>query len=283
MAALGLFVQLDVDYQDDPKIIAAGPMGEALYVRSLALAKRTLSDGVIDATQLPRLALGLQGRPAVIAGKLVDVGLWTAVGNGWVITAWPKRNKTRAEVVDKVERGRAASLKANHEHWHVDRDKPSESCALCYPVSDPIGIRIGSASESTETETEPKEETESEPSSSSCAGDIRSGPDTHPAAAAAAQRGSGEADSKITELAAMAVEVRFHQAKGKVTNPVAWRRALYDSMTLEYGGLWQDQLREHPDADLTAIVASTLHTDLGIVRLALVKARQHAQPTGRSA
>ncbi len=36
---MALFVPLDIDYQSDPKIIAAGFYGEGLYNRALALSK----------------------------------------------------------------------------------------------------------------------------------------------------------------------------------------------------------------------------------------------------
>ena len=43
----GLFVPLDVEYDSDDKMIEAGPMAELLYVRGMAFAKRTGSDGNI--------------------------------------------------------------------------------------------------------------------------------------------------------------------------------------------------------------------------------------------
>ena len=51
----GLFVPLDVDYADDPKIIEAGPLAELLFVRGLAFCKQQLSDGHIARSQLSRM------------------------------------------------------------------------------------------------------------------------------------------------------------------------------------------------------------------------------------
>jgi len=137
---MGLFVPLDVDYQFDPKIIAAGPIaGECLFIRSLALAKRTLSDGAIDRTQLAALTLGLPGKPASHAAKLVEVGLWSTTDNGWQISAWLKRNSSSASIAANADRKRDAAVKANHERWHVGpQGRPKPDCHLC---TDPLRAR----------------------------------------------------------------------------------------------------------------------------------------------
>lgn len=155
--ALNLFVPLDVDFQSDPKIIAAGIYGECLFNRSLALAKRTLVDGKIDALQLPGLCVGIPGKPAAHAAKLVEVGLWRAVNGGWVIPSWSKRNPSAKTVKDTAARKKVAALKANHERWHVGPEgKRSDSCPLCHPDD----IRIGSETDSPQEQEEPQEEEE---------------------------------------------------------------------------------------------------------------------------
>ena len=163
--ALNLHVQLDVDYQDDPKIIRAGHIGETLYLRSLARVKRLMSDGVIHREQLASLAIGLPGRPATIARKLVDVGLWKTHRDGWQITAWQKRNQSANAIKAKVSRRKLSAIKANHQRWHTgENGKPNDECPLCYPDDDPNSIRTGSDSESTkENPVPPEEEPEEEP------------------------------------------------------------------------------------------------------------------------
>lgn len=159
--ALNLFVPLDVDFQSDPKIIAAGIYGECLFNRSLALAKRTLVDGKIDALQLPGLCVGIPGKPAVHAAKLVEVGLWRAVNGGWVIPSWSKRNPSAKTVKDTAARKKAAALRANHERWHVGTEgKPSDSCPLCHPTDIRIGSETDSPKEQEQEQEEPEEEEE---------------------------------------------------------------------------------------------------------------------------
>ena len=155
----GLFVPLDVDFQANPKIIQAGVFAEATYIRSLALAKRTLADGKIHVTQLPTLCLGIPGKPTRHAQVLVSVDLWRTHSEGWEITGWSKRNASAQSIKEKADRKTAASLKANHDRWHVGPGmKPANTCDLCYPDS----IRIGSDSESKEQEQEQEEEQEQE-------------------------------------------------------------------------------------------------------------------------
>lgn len=158
---MGLFVPLDVDYQMDAKVIDAGIYGELLYVRALAFAKRTMSDGKIRTAQLGPLALGIP-KPPQVAARLVEVGLWLVHAEGWLIAAWSKRNQSAEAITAKSDRKRLAAQKANHERWHVGEEgKPSDSCPLCSEVgsdSDASRIRARTRSESTETETETEEE-----------------------------------------------------------------------------------------------------------------------------
>jgi hypothetical protein len=139
-----LFTPLHVDYQSDPKIIEAGHVAESLFVRSLAMSKRLLSDGHVNRVQLPVLCLGLPGRPSTLAERLVSVGLWTPTDDGWQVTNWLKWNPSAASLQARAARKRASSVQANHERWHVGSNgKPSDSCPLCYPdPSEPDPNRI---------------------------------------------------------------------------------------------------------------------------------------------
>lgn len=92
-----LFVPLDVNYTDDPRIIRAGPDCELVYLRSLALAKRLNQDGRIDQAHLGRLTDGLE-LVSHIAPTLVKEGLWVEDGDGWQIAAWLKHNPSAADL-----------------------------------------------------------------------------------------------------------------------------------------------------------------------------------------
>ena len=161
---MALFIPMDVDFPSDPKFLKAGPLAGYLYWASIALAKRTKSDGFIAVEQLPSLCVGFPGKPDTHASRLVDSGLWVEADGGWIAPAYVKRNPTRAQVDEKAERKRAASVKANHDRWHSDA-KRSDDCPHCIrppsdsdPTSDQSGY--GSHPPSTKTKTEPEPETE---------------------------------------------------------------------------------------------------------------------------
>lgn len=163
-----LFTPLHVDYQSDPKIIEAGHVAEVLFVRSLAMSKRLLSDGVVKRVQLQSLCLGLPGRPVNIAATLVKVGLWLETDDGWQIANWLKWNPSAASLQAKAARKRASALQANHERWHVPPSgKPNDSCPICYPdvsESDPnrtptpitVGIHKGREGKGSQREGKPE-------------------------------------------------------------------------------------------------------------------------------
>lgn len=138
-----LYVPLDVDFASDAKFLAAGPLAGYLYISSLALAKRTQSDGRIEREQLAVIALGIP-KPQPLAETLVKVGLWDETQSGWQITSWLKRNKSKAQLEQDREKKRLAAVKANHTRWHAD--EPSGDCPFCDPVriDPPIGTPIES-------------------------------------------------------------------------------------------------------------------------------------------
>lgn len=146
--SLSLFVPLDVDYQNDPKVIAAGPLAECLFVRALALCKRTMSDGRVHRAQLPGLALGLPGARAKHARALVEVGLWAETDDGWLVSAWSTWNPSAASIRENQQARTAAGAKANHDRWHVGpTGRPKIGCPHCSesdpnrtPTSDENGL-----------------------------------------------------------------------------------------------------------------------------------------------
>lgn len=172
--AHNLYVPLDVDFATDDKILAAGPAAAYLYVCSLAYCKRTLNDGAIARNQLRAFSVGLP-KAERHASTLVDVGLWVETETGWRVASWLKHNPAKAHVRAVADRKHQASLKANHERWHVD-GKTGPDCPLCFPESvddpctDPSRIRSGGALGDPNTsqsqykpEPEPKPEPETQP------------------------------------------------------------------------------------------------------------------------
>ena len=69
-----IWLKLDAQYPDDDRILELDDLEELLFLRGLALAKRTASNGLIRPGQLKRILPG--ALPASAADHLVEVGLW---------------------------------------------------------------------------------------------------------------------------------------------------------------------------------------------------------------
>jgi hypothetical protein len=166
-----LYVPLDVDYASDDKILAAGPMAELLYIRSLAFAKRTLSDGRISRAQLPLVALNVKGSATRHAADLVQVGLWEVCDGGWRIVAWERHNSSKAEVQAQAAIAKEAGERGNHERWHVEGGKPSHRCRLCVAdrLASPDRVPDGPPESGSIAKPEPEPEPEPEPGITPCA------------------------------------------------------------------------------------------------------------------
>jgi hypothetical protein len=130
----GLYVPLDVNYFDDDKLLMVPPMAELLYVRGLAFAKRTRTNGLLADRQLGVFGARID-HARRYAGLLVDCGLWDRNGEGWYIAAWLKRN-TPVEDVSGI-RADAGAIGA-HNRWHVKRGRADPNCPHCV---DAAGLR----------------------------------------------------------------------------------------------------------------------------------------------
>lgn len=164
LSSRGLFVPLDVNYADDPKMIEAGAEAELVYVRSLAIAKRIGSDGAIHRAHLPRLCDGIfavvmgEDTPEDLAARLVKVGAWIEAPDGWVIASWDKWNLTAEEIQSRRSGRQKGAAIGNHRRWHEARGEFDPACVYCTESlsgqsSDSLGIGIATESESTKTET----------------------------------------------------------------------------------------------------------------------------------
>lgn len=131
-----LFVPLDVNFCDDPKVIEAGPDAELVYLRSLMLAKRLGGDGFIHRNHLHRLCGGMTAvehqivDAPTIAGYLVEAGLWVEVDDGWLIAAWLKHNPSDDDLAqsrrDETERKAKWRKSRRDETTATDRDGGTE-------------------------------------------------------------------------------------------------------------------------------------------------------------
>lgn len=129
------FVPLGVNFADDPKILAVSPLAQLVYIRGLALAKRTQSDGLLCRRQAYRLTMDLWPsyadttlHPATedkafhegLESELVDAGLWERVTEprpGVMIARFLDWNPSRADLARAQEEAQANGRKGARARW----------------------------------------------------------------------------------------------------------------------------------------------------------------------
>lgn len=143
MARGEIHIQLNVDYADDEKLADVSRSARLLYVDGLCLAKRKLNDGVLTPAQVRKL---MYPEPARVADKtaaeLAATGAWAwdEERGAWVIPAWLKRNKSRAQIeADRIAAEEAALL-GNHKRWHADRKQRDAKCRWCVGEGESEGV-----------------------------------------------------------------------------------------------------------------------------------------------
>lgn len=117
------FVPLSVHYRRDRAIRAAGPMGELLFLRSLAFSRAHRTEGRIEDFDLDELACGIDD-PRAVGATLVACNLWVEDVSGWRIRSWEKWNPSSTTDSE-------AGIQGNHERWHVRRGIVEPTCPLC--------------------------------------------------------------------------------------------------------------------------------------------------------
>ena len=103
------WTKIDDQFYDHPKVVAAGPLGIALFVCGLSYCSRHLTDGFISTIQVRRL-IDIDD-PRVIAEKLIAVGLWERRDGGYQVHDYLDYNPSRA----RIEATRRARAEAGRE------------------------------------------------------------------------------------------------------------------------------------------------------------------------
>jgi hypothetical protein len=100
-----IHVELAVNYADDPKVAALARWPKEaraardLYVQMVCHCKKLLTDGVVGREVLGKLAWPDSPKTAQRqAQMLVEVGLTAPHESGWIVLAFLKRNKSKAQV-----------------------------------------------------------------------------------------------------------------------------------------------------------------------------------------
>ncbi|MCL4836431.1 MAG: hypothetical protein KJ058_00510 [Thermoanaerobaculia bacterium] len=115
------WVRLDDHIDEHPKIAAAGPLGLALFVTSLAYANRNLTDGFVPQSVATRLVAwqapwgtlavttGMEGEDVTsepVIESLVSLGLWRRVKGGYRIHDFGDFQPSKAQVLAEREAAR---------------------------------------------------------------------------------------------------------------------------------------------------------------------------------
>jgi hypothetical protein len=108
-----VWVRLDDDFSENPKVIAAGPLAQTVYVNALCYANRNLTDGFIPSAMTGRLICleGPEQSVVPLVARLVSVGLWEEAEGGYRIHDYLEYNPGRAEVLAERE---AAKQRRTH-------------------------------------------------------------------------------------------------------------------------------------------------------------------------
>lgn len=164
---MALFVQLDVNYPENHKIIEAGLDGTGLHAMALCVARRMEGDGWLSRAVLRRL-----GASDGLIDRLVDLRLFE-VGEGGLLRPWGwlDRNPSQGAIAAMVATKRDSAKAGNHKRW--GHDGSVSDCPTCNPSAqvvaecdsdgshpesqcDPLGSpESESESEKTHTVTEP--------------------------------------------------------------------------------------------------------------------------------
>ena len=120
------WAKLDDGFFDHPKARAAGKDGRSLFLASLCHCAHNLTDGLVQPHDLPLLAVEA-GVKATVARKLVEVGLWREVPEGWLIRDFLQYNPSSGEVRqqrDELHRKRSeAGKKGMANRWQTDNKR----------------------------------------------------------------------------------------------------------------------------------------------------------------
>lgn len=123
-----MWVKLDDQFCDHPKVVAAGSAAGWLYVSALCYAARLLTDGYIPANMVNRLADC--DDPQDAARRLVAVGLWEPAEGGYVIHDYHDYQPSSAKVKgerDAAKQRMAARRSSPEPQPNIPRTSPERT------------------------------------------------------------------------------------------------------------------------------------------------------------
>jgi len=124
------WVKLDDRYAHHPKILAAGPLAMALDIAGMCYAAGHETDGHIPQVTLPLLAPFLSpARQRDAAAKLVEVGRWEPVDDGWRIHDFLDYNPTASRVAEIRSARQEAGQRGGKASGKQRRSKPKANAS----------------------------------------------------------------------------------------------------------------------------------------------------------
>lgn len=162
-----LFVRLELDWLDNPKLIRAGMVGRGIHAAAMVLSKRLETDGWFD-----RLLLVREGATEEQIDRLIELELLEVDGDRVRPWEWLDRNPSQAAIDASRASKSEAGKRGNHRRHKHGGDY--ESCAICHPPEkNPTssqgakGVRGGAVAPARNVSPETEAETETSPTDSS--------------------------------------------------------------------------------------------------------------------
>jgi hypothetical protein len=142
------WARLDDAILDNPKIIAAGPLGFALHVAAITWCARNLTDGFIPKRRVAQLldlaSLQVNERTKVrilhavtaddVAADLARIGLWHDHGESWELHHFLEYNFSRAQVLHRREK----ALDRVNKHRHLACNAVTNAAVTRLPGPGPV-------------------------------------------------------------------------------------------------------------------------------------------------
>lgn len=118
--------KFDDGVTSNPKLITAGPVACWMWFCGVLYCRRGLTDGFIPKPVIPSLVVGLT-KPYTFASKLVEVGLWHEITDGYMVNGYLDWNPSKAAMnayrQKDRERKQGRFLPEPHESFRSDSER----------------------------------------------------------------------------------------------------------------------------------------------------------------
>ena len=110
MGGAVMWVRIDDDFANHPKVLRVAPLARWLHVVALCYCARQLTDGFVPAEAVSTLfnwsPAPTRTKRAALVDALVNANLWERVEDGYRIHDFLEYNPSREKVLAAVSRGR---------------------------------------------------------------------------------------------------------------------------------------------------------------------------------